>query len=189
MYKSCKIPQSAERQWQIAQNMVRLMQRQAYAGITISGLCREAGIQRRVFYRYFDNVDDVFQLLVDHMLVEYATFVPPACRAREGSSLWDMVKFFSFWMCKKDWLDALDRNQMSGELVIRIIRSSNSGMLDMHLPKGLSSQRSEIAAAYVLSGLFAVLKVWYLQDFSTPVDEMASLTVELMTQPLYQQRP
>lgn len=188
MYKNCKIPQSAERQWKIAQSMVSLMQRQAYASITISGLCREAKIQRRVFYRYFDNVNDVFQLLVDHMLVEYSAFVPPVHSAREGSSLWDMVKFFSFWVYKRDWLDALDRNQMTGELVIRIIQSSNSGMLDMHWSEELSPQKSEIAAAYVLSGLFAIVKMWYLQDFSTPVDEMASLAVKLMTQPLYQKR-
>lgn len=189
MYKKCKTQQSSNRQWEIAQCIIRMMQTCAYQDITVSALCREAGIQRRVFYRYFDNVDDVFQLMVDHMLVEYADFAVPVSGAREGSSQRDMEKFFSFWMQKKDWMDALARNQMFGILVSRIIASSCDGMLDIHWEEKLTSQELEFVSAYVLSGLFAMLQVWYLQGFAWPVEKVAALAVDRMTKPLYCARP
>lgn len=188
MYKNCKIQQSSDRQWQIARCLIPLMQRQSYRSISVSDLCREAQISRRTFYRYYDNLDDVFQLMIDHMFVEYEAFAVPFQSSRNGSSQQDMEKFFAFWEHKRDWLDALARSSMFGTLVSRIIQNSYAGLLDIHWPRELPPEEMQIVSSYVLSGLFAMLETWYLQGFAQTVPQIAAIAVELMTQPLYPAR-
>lgn len=186
MYKACKIQQSADRQWQIAQSMIDLMHTQSYYDITVASLCRKANIPRKTFYRYFDRIDDVFQLLVDHMFLEYTAFTISFSNEKTGSPLWNMVKFFSFWEQKKEWLDVLDSNKMFGLMVSRIIENCQNGSLDIHIEQtDLSKNDMITVSAYVISGLFAMVQIWYLHGFSPSVQEIASLAVRLLAQPLY----
>lgn len=186
MYKACKIQQSADRQWQIAQSMIDLMRTQSYHDITIALLCRKANIPRKAFYRYFDRIDDVFQLLIDHMFLEYTAFTISFSTEKTGSPLWNMEKFFSFWKQKEEWLDALDNNKMFGLMVSRIIENCQNGSLDIHLEQtDIPKKEMTAVSAYVISGLFAMVQIWYLQGFSPSIQEIASLAVRLLAQPLY----
>lgn len=186
MYKTCKIQQSADRQWQIAQSMIELMREQPYHDITVASLCRAVGMPRKAFYRYFDTIDDVFQLTIDHMFLEYAEFRAFASTNRIGSPLWNMEKFFTFWKGKAVWLEALTRNEMIGVMLSRVILNTRNGSLDIHIEQtNLSGENEAVVAAYVLSGLFAMVQIWYLDGFRQSIEEMAQLAVKLLTEPLY----
>lgn len=186
MYKTCKIQQSADRQWQIALTMIELMREQPYHNITVASLCRACQMPRKAFYRYFDTIDDVFQLTIDHMFLEYAEFRGFTSTNRIGSPLWNMEKFFVFWKRKTNWLDALTRNEMIGIMVSRVILNSQNSSLDIHMEQtDLAGENEMMVSAYVLSGLFAMVQIWYLGGFQQSVEEMAQLAVKLLTRPLY----
>lgn len=186
MYKICKIQQSAERQWQIAQSMIELMREQRYYDITVASLCRFCDMPRKAFYRYFDTIDDVFQLTIDHMFLEYTEFHKFHTTSKIGSPLWNMEKFFVFWKQKAVWLEALTRNEMIGIMVSRMILNSQNGSLDIHMEQtSLAGENDLMVSGYVLSGLFALVQLWYLNGFEQSVEEMAQLAVQLLTQPLY----
>lgn len=74
MYKQCKTKQSIERQHKIGEMLMKLMEKQPYAKISVSELCRECYISRNVFYRYFDNIEDVFVFAVDELVLDLVRY-------------------------------------------------------------------------------------------------------------------
>lgn len=41
-----------------------------FMGAKVSRICEQAGIPRSAFYRYFDSIEDVFQLIMEHYLMK-----------------------------------------------------------------------------------------------------------------------
>ena len=78
-------------QRQIAEAMMRLIQDKPYAQISVSELCKEAGISRQTFYSLFDSKENVviYELLSSHCydpraccsgMVSYQDFLRSWCR-------------------------------------------------------------------------------------------------------------
>ena len=59
MYKLCITEKSAKNQVALEQAFLRLALQYNYADITITDICQEAGLSRKVYYRLFENIIDV----------------------------------------------------------------------------------------------------------------------------------
>ncbi len=55
----------------IADALLALLKRKSYKVITVSELCQEAAIGRKTFYRNFDTMEDVIDLILDDLLEVY----------------------------------------------------------------------------------------------------------------------
>ena len=74
MYKLCKTEQSAKRQRELEQVLLRMMNSTLYEDITVINFCENAGIPRKAFYRYFSSKDGALHALLDHTLLELESF-------------------------------------------------------------------------------------------------------------------
>ena len=71
MYKFCKTEQSVQRQRELEQGLLTMMEHQRFEEISVSDLCDRLNIPRKSFYRYFSSKDGALFALLDHTLMEF----------------------------------------------------------------------------------------------------------------------
>ena len=110
MYIKCETIKGAQRQKEFENALLSLMKCMPYKDITIVALCKEVGVQRKSFYRYFEEVDDIMCALLDEILIEAFLLIEVKP---------EMEKFFAFWKNQSELLDLLDKHNLSHMLLNR----------------------------------------------------------------------
>lgn len=186
MYKMCKTEQSAQRQHQLEQGLLKEMLLHRYEEISVSDLCQSIGIPRKSFYRYFSGKDGALHALIDHTLMAYEAF--SAANQDDGVRSYqkDLEKMFRFWKQQKPLLDALARSDLSGVLIERAIQFALS---EIGVPKRyLVQQMPELrvhATAFGVCGLMAMVTSWHRDNFPYEPWQMAQIAAKMLTEPLF----
>ena len=179
MYTMCSTEKTAQQQHIFEQTFLQMMLEMHYDEITISDLCRRAGLSRKIFYRLFNKKSDVLYSLVDHTLIESDAYIPD-----NSVGPGDAHQFFAFWRHKKDLLDALLKHQNSHLLTDRAIRFA---MLEMSSPVRkfgkAEDQGSPEFIAFYISGIFSLMLLWHAKGYDRSIDELSAILVELLTSP------
>ena len=188
MYKLCKTEQSAKRQRQLEEGLLRMMSSTAYEEITVSSLCDYLQVPRKSFYRYFSSKDGALHALIDHTLMQYegssSIYHPGEKRTLQR----ELEQFFQFWVEQKPLLDALLRCRMSGVLVERsmALATSMNGMPARFLPNDPPAIRHQVIL-FCVSGLMSMMLTWHREAYPHSVSHMAAVSVRLICQPLFPQ--
>lgn len=105
MYCGCnEIAQSS--QARIARALFSLLERKAYSSVTVSELCREAGVSRPTFYSLFGSMEDV----VRYVLRAGYCYAPEAGHA-EGCGLTGLCNGYSRYIAAhREFFSLLMRN-------------------------------------------------------------------------------
>ena len=185
MYKLCKTEQSSKRQRELERSLLSLMNQKPYAEISITELCENIPIPRKAFYRYFDSKDDALKGMIEHTLTEYYTYSTPTTGAKR-SLMRELSQFFDFWRSKHDFLDAIEKNQLTGLLIDLCVQYPIDAMIKIErfLPNDPESTRRSIFRFATIGLLFHMLE-WYRTGFMQPIDEMARSTMRLLCHPLF----
>lgn len=185
MYKQCRTEQSAQRQRQLEQGLLNAMLKKHYDEISVSDLCDELEIPRKSFYRYFSSKDGALHALIDHTLLDYDSFSVAESVVEKQTALRFMEKMFSYWIHCKPLLDALEKSNLSGELIQRAIEYAKQ---QNNIPLFLitkDKQVQEYGTMFAVCGLMSMLVQWHHDGFSQSVEQMALLAVRLLSQPLF----
>ena len=166
MYRLCTTEKTATQQKQFTDTLLHLLQKQPYQEISISELCRNAGLSRNVFYRLFDSKTDVLHALIDNYCV--------LCSQLDNSdtSKEKITSFYTFWKKNKFLLDILDRDDLFTHLVTRGYECF--AHLDIALAK------DEYLICFWSSAFTGLLLKWYHSNFARSEEEMAAITYELV---------
>ena len=184
MYKLCKSEQSAARQKQLEQGLLKAMLTQQFEDISISDLCDQMQIPRKSFYRYFSNKDGALFALLDHTLMEFEQSPANYTPMGKSRSVGDLERFFIFWYEQKDLLEALMRNRLSGLLVER---ATNHALQEHLMPAYLLSKDETIqhlALTFAVCGLLAMVMQWHQNGFRESPAQMAEIATLMLTKPL-----
>lgn len=186
MYKMCKSEQSARRQRELEEGLLKAMSAHHYDEISVSGLCDQIGIPRKSFYRYFSGKDGALHALIDHTLLEYESFPNNLKPGERRTHEKDLERFFLFWRAQKPLLDALERSAISGVLVTRSI---DHALSDAGAPKRFQRQNEKIAREHAtlfgVCGLMSMVLNWHHGGYAMSPREMALIAVQLLTKPLF----
>lgn len=186
MYKMCKTEQSAQRQRQLEQGLLKAMGSHHYDEISVSDLCEQIGIPRKSFYRYFSGKDGALHALIDHTLLEYEGFSNANRDGEARTYQKDLERMFQFWKQQKPLLDALARSGLSGVL---IERSVSHALSEIGVPKRyLVQQVPELriqATMFGVCGLMVMVTNWHKENFAQEPWQMAQIAVKLVTEPLF----
>ena len=181
MYTLCTTEKTAQQQLQFEQTFLQMLLEVYYDEITISDLCRRAGLSRKIFYRLYEKKADVLYSLIDRTLMESDSFVPD-----ESVGPGELHRFLAFWQYKKDLLDALQRNQNSSLLTDRAIRfalrEEGSPVRSFGADEIKGSYESIV---FYMTGMFSLLLLWHGQGFTSSIDEMATVMMDLLTTPAF----
>lgn len=186
MYKLCKTEQSAKRQRELEQGLLYAMLSHPYDEISVSDLCDQMQIPRKSFYRYFASKDGALHALIDHTLMEYESFLPQGTHPLLRSYQSDLERFFLFWQEKRPLLDALNRSDISGVLVLRAVDHalSDVGVPLRFLQQGEVELRKH-AVMFGVCGLMSMVLHWYQSGFALDPSQMSSIAAELLTKPIF----
>jgi len=186
MYKMCKTEQSAQRQRQLEQGLLKAMSAHHYDEISVSDLCEQIGIPRKSFYRYFSGKDGALHALIDHTLLDYEGFSYHKKTDEVRSYQRDLEEFFLFWRHQKPLLDALARSGLSGVLIERAIDQalSDVGTSRRYMTQHAPELRAH-ATMFGVCGLMSMVVSWHNDNYFQEPWQMAQIAVKLVTQPLF----
>ena len=180
MYKQCATEQSAARQREMEQGLLRLMLQKRYEDISVSDLCQALGVPRKTFYRYFSGKDGALYSLIDHTLMGFDGFLDPV-----GNQLEEMEAVFRYWVGCRDFLDALSRSGLSGIMVERAIRYSQRQNTFPAFLSGDEKQQREYVMQFAVCGLMSIVIQWHSEGFAQSPRHMAEIALRLLGQPLF----
>ena len=179
MYTMCSTEKTAQQQKIFEQTFLQMMLENHYDEITISDLCRRAGLSRKIFYRLYEKKADILYSMIDRALMEVDYYVP-----EESVGPGELHRFFAYWKHKKDLLDVLLRHQNSSLLTDRAIRFAMREIGSPVRKFGLDEDQGRYeTVVFYLSGIFSVLLTWHAQGYNQSIDELAALMMDLLTTP------
>lgn len=186
MYKLCKTEQSALRQRQLEQGLLKAMLQYRYEDISVSDLCDALEIPRKSFYRYFSSKDGALYALLDHTMMEFFESGVSTAGLIPGTQMGDLDRYFVFWRQHGDLLDALQRNSLAGILVERAMALALRERLMPGYLRDMSAETQQLAMSFSVCGLISMVIQWYNQGFKTPPEEMTRIALSILTKPLIQ---
>lgn len=177
MYRKCTTDISVQHQKQVEDSLLELMGKIPYEEITVTQLCAEAGVSRRVFYHLFNNKTGALYALVDHWILNM--------QSHRKDVADDALRFFLYWKERKDLLDALQKNGMNGLLMERITDSVMREDYDIrYWLKVDHGEMGRDILIFSLCGAMGLAYSWYYEGFQKSPEEMARRMVRLIKRPL-----
>lgn len=177
MYKLCVTEKSAKNQVVLMEAFLRLALRNNYDDITISDICREAGLSRKVYYRLFENKNDVLYALIDYKLGGIEAYAP---------EMEPLHRFFSYWKEQKPLLDALDLsgcNALLMDRVVRFVLTYNPSILTDVYPNLMDWDRD--TQMFFIAGLFGMMLDWHVRGYDNSVEDISQSLLKLLSAPLH----
>lgn len=181
MYCQCVSEKSAAQQRCFEAALLELMEQKLFETISISELCRMTGLSRKTFYRLYDAKADVVYAMIDHAIMDTATFIPDDSVGPGG-----MHHFLAYWKSQKRFLDVLARNRISALLqqqaIIHVLNEAPE--LVNCFSAGNPDMKKELVT-FCISGLFSLVLDWHERGFDRSIDEMSGILMKVvMTAPV-----
>jgi len=186
MYKDCRTEQSAQRQKLLEKGLLAAMKQQRFDDISISDLCDRMEIPRKSFYRYFSGKEGALYALLDHTLMEFEPFMLGTKPGSNRTMQRDLEMFFTFWLDRKDLLDALARSNLSGMLIERAVACAltDDVLPSRFLPNDSKKIQRQITK-FGVCGLMSMVLTWHSEGFSEEPKVMAKIATRILSQPLF----
>jgi AcrR family transcriptional regulator len=171
LYRKCITEKTAIQQKQITESLLQLMQVKPFPEITVTQLCRHAGVSRRMFYYLFSNMSGALYALIDRKILEV-----------EMGGKNQIAEFFKYWKEQKILLDTLEQNGMSGLLLERMIDRVLREDYDVHnwLQNHGWKNHNRDLIVFGFTGLMGLVFSWYYSGYDRTPEEMAALIEDLM---------
>lgn len=173
MYRKCATEISVQHQKQAEEALLALMQKMPYEDISVTALCQEANISRRVFYHLFSNKADALHAMIDHRILASESYLP------EQPDL--ALRFFLYWKEQQALLDVLLANQLTGLFLERMLTIAMDEDYDVRRwLRTENTRRGREILIFSLSGIIGLVYNWYLSGYERTPQEMAELLTQLL---------
>jgi len=179
MYTLCVTEKTARQQREFEAAFLEYAREVPYDDITISELCRRAGLSRKTFYRLFERKSDVLDALLDHTILD-ASFYEPDETVGEGG----LHRFLGFWRTQEALLDVLQKNKISAVLTDRVVEHMlQEGGEYTHCLGLDETQYGTEALRFYVSGIFSLVLNWHQEGFDKSIDALSDALMYLMMTP------
>ena len=178
MAKVCTNEKTASRQRWIENGLLELMQERKFENITVTDLCQHLELSRRSFYRYFSDIEDVLDSLMNHTFQDMAI-------ADTGITVVELEKYYEFWFCHRSLLNALANSGMHSKITEYAMRYADAESLKRYLTvddTGMDLSRE--TNLFMISGLSSLLTSWHREGFQKTPEQMASIAYRMLSEPL-----
>ena len=183
MYKFCKTEQSAQRQRELEQGLLDILEQHRFDEVFVSDLCDRMDIPRKSFYRYFSSKEGALHALYDHTLLEF--YETGNLEGLRGSTpAGDLERFFVFWKNHRRLLDATLRSNLSGVLVERAVSLAKKEELMPGYVRDWEDMMKDAAMSFVVCGLMSMVLQWHATGYRIPTEQMVKTAVHMLSRPL-----
>ena len=185
MYKQCRTEQAAARQQLLEQGLLQMMQRQQFEEISVSDLCDEIGVPRKTFYRYFSGKHGALYSVIDRALMDFEVHTIFSDMKDPQAPQRYMEQVFVYWIQHRQLLDALKKSGISGLLIQRALAFSQNLDTIPRFMQITDRRLREYGTMFIVCGLMTMIVQWHHDGFSKSVEEMAGLSMQMLTRPLF----
>lgn len=186
MYKICIMESSAQRQRELEQGFLSVLKLQDFEDLSINDLCKQLGITRKCFYRYFSGKEGALNALLDHTLLDLSASLHPS--TAEASSSEVLESFFRFWQEQKILLDVLERNGLSMLLYQRTLHlATHEPDFSFGLLTDKNNDLQKQRILFVVCGMMTMIISWHHKKYQPPLKQIVETARKLLTQPLFPQ--
>ena len=171
LYRKCVTEKSASQQRQITESLLALMQTRDFEEITVTQLCEHAGVTRRSFYYLFSNLNGALYALLDSKIL-----------SEEIGGKADALDFFRYWKRQKALLDVLDKNNMLGLLLERMLNRLLLEDHDVHSwlhSHGWKNNNRELII-FGFTGLMGLVYGWYYDGYQQTPEQLAAFVDDML---------
>lgn len=136
---------------------LRLKKTAGFYEITVSAVCREAGLSRGTFYHHYANMAELLDEILDEVFSDVSGMVEQVSREPRTSP--EKVPFCHFVREHREYWCVLLDDALTTQIVDKAIRSYREEFLSSMLPgSDLSADQLEALFYFQFSGCFALTK-------------------------------
>jgi AcrR family transcriptional regulator len=152
-----------------------LMEKKEYDKISVTEICRMAGLDRRTFYRNFISKNDVLEQYIKQLQDEY---IQSFSAMDEPCQYTAARVFFEFWSRHLSFIRSMKKSGLIDFAFQRFEKftKEHSELLMGDDVRGLPL---EYVFAYRIGGFWNVMLTWASQDKVLSPDEMAAIVIQL----------
>ena len=175
MYEGCNKTALAS-QSAIADALLKLMKEKPYSRISVSELCKRAGISRQTFYSLFESKDDVIAFELER---KYCFHPEEHECCRTSMTLEDICHAYSVYITeRRDILVLLVRNDILYLFQDSLYNTCSS--CDSYLP-GYPGQDRIYAADFLAGGLTGIARNYALDGSATSREHLEHILYSLFS--------
>lgn len=169
---------------QILDGFYELLKKTPYEDITVSDLCAQVGVARKIFYRNYRDKRDCICALIDKTLTEIQLLT--AQRIKDWTlSLDSAAVIMECWKSRQEFLDIMVSNHFADLMIERAILLA---LTEDTTTRTLLERNDMPCDEYILTAFlcchFTLILQWHFNGFATPVEEMAQKYLRIAIQPM-----
>lgn len=167
-------PKALQSQTWILQALLDLMQENSYNKISVSEICRKAGLDRRTFYRNFNSKQDVLEHYVELLKREYIMQFHKIDHPDKYSAT---LMFFHFWENHMPFIRDMKNCGLSSFVFDQFTKFSEAQQelfSDM-----VSDKKADYILAFRIGGFWNVILTWAADPANVSPKELAAIITQM----------
>lgn len=170
----------------LGEGLLRLLEKKELAKITVTELCRESGINRATFYKYYGCPEDVLAAIKEQFfqkllaLQEQNTVKTPTTYIESLGRI--CAYFYEHKKLSKHIIQNMDFNISD---ILEKLSQGQNGMYE-YLENNFDSDGVKLASTYIGYGTYSVVRQWLVNDIAKTPKEIEAIIYKLMNNELFQ---
>lgn len=166
----------------LRESIIKLLGKQTIYDITVSQLCEDAEINRSTFYKYYNNVREIYEEIEQEALSASASCIAGVNAHDKESIIQQVEGLLSHIRDNSALYTLLLENSADGEFPYKLIEGTVGCIADMHenIPDSMSSY-AEYCSLFVVSGALSIIRKWLSSGMNESPHELAELILNIAT--------
>ncbi|MBP3747526.1 MAG: TetR/AcrR family transcriptional regulator [Ruminococcus sp.] len=166
----------------LRESIIKLLGKQTIYDITVSQLCEDAGINRSTFYKYYNNIREIYEEIEQEALSAGASCIASVNVHDKGSIIQQVEVLLSHIRDNSALYTLLLENSADGDFPYKLIEGTVGKITDMHeLMPGNMHVYAEYCSLFVVSGSLSIIRKWLSSGMNESPRELAELILNIAT--------
>lgn len=167
----------------LKESLMRLMDTKNIQKISVSELCKEAGINRATFYNHYKIPSDILREMGDELADELNILLKKN-KEHQHISIQERVEFACEYLQKNRRLSKLlfENNTPESEFAVKLIRGQEEWpSVNDTLSLNYGEEGKELLLTFLVHGAYCMITKWLLGDMRKTPKEMGILVSDICT--------
>ncbi len=158
--------------------LMKLLNKKPLDKINITELCREAGINRTTFYRYYELPKDILTEMQNDFFEEIYSHIEAPI------SVNDIELFFSYLSDHTELVKLFFKYNTNSEADLsKVFAQIISGLPENLMPeifRNIDENRSKLLLSYLSGGTYFLVRKWIIEDIPMQSKEVTRLVLSIL---------
>ena len=165
----------------IRQTFLQLLSEKSLTQLTVKELSEQADINRKTFYMYYSNIEDILSELEDELVQKLVLVFEKELFDRE---VFDSYSFFENLNLAIQGDIELYRTLNHSDLLPHLILRAKNALIDVffrkyNIPADSDSERYILYTEYAASGILSMYTKWFSNDLHMSLEELTKTAAEI----------